>query len=136
MKQRQIITNMMRILPLLLLLLTSLSFSQNYTIKTDSVMTMVKQGNDLNYTEFKASTAIITIADSKCLFKNNNGLTIYNINAHDLITGEDTIMKFTCELNGKLYALQLIIQSDKKKLFIISDNSKTTVYTVTSLNKG
>lgn len=127
---------MKNILALLLILNIGGLYSQNYTIKTDSVMNLVKYEDNLNYTEFKASTAIITIIGGKCLVEDLNGVKSFKISSCKLLKEGDITMLFNCKLHDQDYILKLIIQSDKKKLLTISNGIETKLYTVSSLSKS
>jgi len=99
-------------------------------------MSLFKHEANISYTEFKASTAIITIKDGKCLVEDINGVKSFKINSYELLNEADITMVFNCDLQGKSYTLKLIIQSDKKKLFTISNRTETKIYTVSSLRKS
>jgi hypothetical protein len=99
-------------------------------------MSLVKHEGNLSHTEFKASTAIITIIDDKCLVEDINGVKSFKINSYELLNEADITMVFNCKLQDQDYTLKLIIQSDKKKLFTISNKTETKVYTISSLSKS
>ena len=99
-------------------------------------MSLVKDETGLSYTEFKASTAIITIIDGKCLVEDINGVKSFKINSHELLNEADITMIFNCKFQAVNYTLKLIVQSDKKKLFTISNGTETKIYTVSDLIKN